>query len=143
VRHAIAAGVINIHHIAGKKNPADVLSKHWDLPSVWNAMKPLLFWNWKFVAPDAAGTKEESNIEAKDVAELVSKLNAKHDVKVTTQGEGQKSNHSLIEGSDKGAISSVIQSTNWSHVPSSRPRTDVHPEGKDARSNAEHKVERK
>jgi len=30
--------------IAEKKNPADVLSEHWDLPSVWNVMKPLLFW---------------------------------------------------------------------------------------------------
>jgi len=30
VRHAVAAGVINIHHIAGKKNPADILSKHWE-----------------------------------------------------------------------------------------------------------------
>jgi len=47
VRHAVAAGIVNVHHIAGEKNPADVLSKCWDLPSVWNAMKPLLFWNWK------------------------------------------------------------------------------------------------
>jgi len=143
VRHAIAAGVINIHHIAGKKNPADVLSKHWDLPSVWNAMKPLLFWNWKSVAPDTAGTKEESNIEAKDVAELVSKLNTKHNVKVTTQGKGQKSNHSLIEGSDKGAISSVIQSMNQSRarVPSYGPGSAVNPKDKDARSNLAHKKE--
>jgi len=45
--------------------------------------------------------------------------------------------------SDNGVISPVIQSRNQSRVPSSRPRTDVRPEGKDARSNAEHKVERK
>jgi len=44
---------------------------------------------------------------------------------------------------DNGAISPVIQSTNGSRVPSSRPRTDVRPRGKDAMSNAEHKVERK
>ena len=43
VRWAVAAGIINIYHIAGKKNPADILSKHWDLPSVWNTMKPILF----------------------------------------------------------------------------------------------------
>jgi len=83
-----------------------------------------------------------SNIEQKDVAELVSKLDAKHNVKATAQGKGQK-NHILIEGSDNDAISPVIQSTNRSRVPSSRPRTDVRPEGKDARFNAEHKVERK
>jgi len=101
-------------------------------------MKPLLFWNWKLMVPSAEGLKEGSNIE---VAELVSKLDAKHDVKVTAQGEGQKSYHSLIIWSDKGAISSVIQPTNQSRVPSSRPGADVPPKGKDARSNPEHKLE--
>jgi len=78
VRHAVAAGIVDVHHIAGKKNPADILSKHWDLPSVWNAMKPLLFWNWKLMAPSAEEVKEGSNVAQKDVAELVSKLGAKH-----------------------------------------------------------------
>jgi len=84
-----------------------------------------------------------SNIKQKDVAELVSKLNAKCNVKASAQGKGQKNNHVLIEGSDNGAISPVIQSTSQSCVPSSRPRNDVRPERKDTRSNAEHKVERK
>jgi len=49
-----------------------------------------------------------------------------------------------VEGMhDNGAISPVIQTTNGSRVPSSRPRTDVRPRGKDTMSNAEHKVERK
>jgi len=128
--------------IAGKKNLADILSEHWDLPSVWNVMKPLLFWNWKLMAPSVEETKEGSNIEQKDVAELVSKLNAKCNVKATAQGKGQK-NHILIEESDNGTISSVIQSTNQSRVPSSRPRANVRSEGKDTRSNPEHKVEQK
>jgi len=130
-------------HIPGKKNPAVVLSEHWDFPSVWNSMKPLLFWNWKLMAPSAEEAKEGSNIEQKDVAELVSKLNAKCDVKATAQGKGQKSNHSLIEGSDIGAISSVIQTTNQSRIPSSRSRTDVRPKGKDTRWDPEHKLEQK
>jgi len=88
VRCAVAAGIINVHHIAGKKNPADVLSKHWDLPSVWNAMKLLLFWNWKLMAPIVEEVKEGSNIKQKDVAKLVSKLDAKCDVKATAQGKG-------------------------------------------------------
>ena len=46
-------------------------------------------------------------------------------------------------GTDNGTISSVIQSTNQSRVPSSRQRADVRLKGKDTRSNAEHKVERK
>jgi len=47
------------------------------LLSVWNTMKPLLFWNWKLMAPSAEEVKEGSNIKQKDVAELVSKLDAK------------------------------------------------------------------
>jgi len=141
VRHAVAASIVNVHHIAGKKNPADVLRKHWGLPSVWNAMKPLLFWNWKLMAPSSEEVKEGSNIKQKDVAELVSKLDVKCNVKTTVQGKGQKSNHCLINGSDNSAISPVIQSTNQSRVPSSRTRADVRPRGKDTRSNPEHKLE--
>jgi len=44
---------------------------------------------------------------------------------------------------DNGTISPVIQTMNGSRVPSSRPRTDVRPSGKDTMSNVEHKVERK
>jgi len=44
---------------------------------------------------------------------------------------------------DNSTISPVIQSMNQSRVPSSRPRTDVRPKGKNTRSNAEHNVERK
>jgi len=95
------------------------------------------------VAPNAEEVKEGSNIKQKGVAELVSKLDAKHNVKAAAQGKGQKNNHVMIEGSDNGTISSVIQTTNGSRVPSSRPRTDVPPSGKDTRPNAEHKVERK
>jgi len=94
------------------------------------------------MAPSMEEAKEGSNIEQKDVAELVSKLDTKCNVKAAAQGKGQK-NHILIEGSDNGTISSVIQSTNQSPVPSSRPRADVRLKGKDTRSNAEHKVERK
>jgi len=63
--------------------------------------------------------------------------------KVTAQGKGQKNNHSLIEGSEKGTISPVIQAANQNRVPSSGPRTSVLPKGKDARFNSKRKVERK
>jgi len=116
----ITSGSLPVFHVAD-----DIVSKHWDLPSVWSTMKPLLFWNWKLMAPDAAG-KERSNIKTKDVADLVLKLEAKHNVKVTAQGKGQKSDHVLIDGSDKGTISPVIQSGNQGRNPSSRPRTTVH-----------------
>jgi len=34
VRWAVAADIINIHHVPSKENSADTLSKHWDPPSV-------------------------------------------------------------------------------------------------------------
>ena len=90
------------------------------------------------MAPGAAGTKEGSNIEENDVTKLVSKLDVKHNVKVTAQSKGQKNNHSLIKGSDEGVISSMIQSTNASRIPSSGSGTAVHPKERDPRSKAEH-----
>jgi hypothetical protein len=38
VQWSIAAGISNIWHVAGAKNPSDILSKHWDMPSVWNVV---------------------------------------------------------------------------------------------------------
>ena len=49
----------------------------------------------------------------------------------------------VVVESDKGAISSVIQTTNQSRVPSSRPRTVVRPKGEDTRLDPEHKLEQK
>jgi hypothetical protein len=43
-RYAIAAGVTVFHHVRGDTNPADILSKHWDYPSVWSQLRPILFW---------------------------------------------------------------------------------------------------
>ena len=43
-RSAIAAGIIRFHHIRGNVNPADILSKHWDCPSIWASLKPIMFW---------------------------------------------------------------------------------------------------
>ena len=43
-REAIAAGILRFHFIRGKTNPADILSKHWDMPSVWPQLQALLFW---------------------------------------------------------------------------------------------------
>lgn len=44
-REAIAAGITRLYHVRGETNPADILSKHWDMPSVWDTLKPLMFWN--------------------------------------------------------------------------------------------------
>ena len=44
VREGVAAGILRFTHINGKNNPADIMSKHWDLPSVWTSLRPTLFW---------------------------------------------------------------------------------------------------
>ena len=30
-------------HIKGSGNPADILSKHWDMPSIWSMLKPMMY----------------------------------------------------------------------------------------------------
>ncbi len=45
VREAIAAKILRFHHISGKKNPADVLSKHWNHVDVWPQLGPLMFYH--------------------------------------------------------------------------------------------------
>ena len=87
VRYAVAAGIINVYHIAGNKNPSDILSKHWGLSAVWDTMKPLLFWNWKSMHQGPEDS-DEGNKTKEDVAEKVSKVDAKGIVKVTAQAKG-------------------------------------------------------
>jgi len=43
-REAVAAGITQFHHIVGTTNPADILSKHWGHLSIWETLRPLLFW---------------------------------------------------------------------------------------------------
>jgi hypothetical protein len=43
MREAIVAGIIIFAHISGKKNVADILSKHWGFTEVWPLLKALLF----------------------------------------------------------------------------------------------------
>jgi hypothetical protein len=40
----IAAKILGYYWIDGKKNPADIVSKHWRYPQVWHLKKPLLFY---------------------------------------------------------------------------------------------------
>ena len=45
VREAIAAKIMKFFKIDGKKNPSDILSKHWGYTDAWPHVKPLLFWH--------------------------------------------------------------------------------------------------
>jgi hypothetical protein len=44
MREAIVAGIIRYHHIEGKENPADVLTKSLLHAQLWYLMKPILHW---------------------------------------------------------------------------------------------------
>jgi len=91
VRWAVAAGIINVHHGSSEENAADTLGKHWDLPSVWEMMKPVLFWHEN----DGQKSHEESKKVNKDegVDETASSDGAKVDVK-TASCENGDSNES-------------------------------------------------
>jgi len=83
VRWAVAAGIINIHHVPSKENAADMLSKHWDLPSVWEMMKPLLFWHEN---DDGKSHKESKEVnKSEDVDGTAPSGGAKDDVKTTSR----------------------------------------------------------
>ena len=45
VREAIASGVINLIHIPGKDNPADVLTKSLVHPALYGLTKPFIFYS--------------------------------------------------------------------------------------------------
>jgi hypothetical protein len=44
VRHAVAFNIINMFHIDGKHNPADILTKHWAHSDIWEQLRPLMFY---------------------------------------------------------------------------------------------------
>ena len=43
VREAIAAGYLQFNWKGGKSNPADLISKHWEIASIWPLLNSLLF----------------------------------------------------------------------------------------------------
>jgi len=58
-RECVAAGIFRMIHIQGKCNPADILSKHWDMASVWETLKPLMFWHRNILDEEEAKESEK------------------------------------------------------------------------------------
>ncbi len=44
VREAVASDMLNLFHIEGTNNPADIMSKIWGYQQVASRLKALLFW---------------------------------------------------------------------------------------------------
>ena len=57
-REAEAAGITRHYWIEGKTNAADILSKHWSYSSVWDSLRPLLFWEDRKDAPMPEGAED-------------------------------------------------------------------------------------
>ena len=62
VREAVSSDMLRFHHINGKDNPADILSKHWGYQQVWHLLKPILFWQGDTV--DINDTIDQAQDEA-------------------------------------------------------------------------------
>jgi hypothetical protein len=74
VRWAVAAAITAIYHVPGPENPSDVLSKHWDLASVWDTLKPLMFpigKNAKPLEEDNVEGNKSDEVKSDQVAQLV------------------------------------------------------------------------
>ena len=50
-REAIASKALRYHFIEGPTNPADIVSKHWDHASIWETLRPLMFYGSSEEAP--------------------------------------------------------------------------------------------
>ena len=66
-RECVAAGIFRMIHIRGECNPADILSKHWDMASVWETLKPLMFWHRNILDEEEA-KESEKDVKAISVA---------------------------------------------------------------------------
>ena len=69
VREAIAAGYLQFNWKDGTSNPADILSKHWELASIWALLKPLCFWKGD-THELTAKTKGSNRFSAKKVVSI-------------------------------------------------------------------------
>ena len=73
VREAIVAGILTFHHINGKDNPADILSKHWAFPDVWPVLRPILFWKGNTAECPTTEAKSQNSAELRGVLKSVLK----------------------------------------------------------------------
>jgi len=67
VREAVASGIVVFYHIDGKKNPADILSKHWAYNDIKNVLLPLLYWKGdtlKYGTTDDGEKREDQKDES-------------------------------------------------------------------------------
>jgi hypothetical protein len=83
VCEAFAPGILRFHHIDGKINPANTLSKLYAYPQFWPLLQPLLFWGASF----------DKLHYAKNVEGLCSSEETHGGIKITIQTGGECQTH--------------------------------------------------
>ena len=66
IRECIAAKIFYFLHCKGDTNPADILSKHWDMPAVWNTLRPIMFWRGDTAKCEEKDDGEDVVVDSKD-----------------------------------------------------------------------------
>jgi hypothetical protein len=102
VRDAIAAGMVNFYWIDGKRNPADIDSKHWAYPQVWHMLQPILFYSGDTKSTLFKNNDPTSKSSSMDSKKMDDNGLEKHDpikVKIRDEGEtDQKKKLQLVSG---------------------------------------------
>ena len=68
-REAVAAGFLRFEHVRSENNPADITSKHWSHASIWQQLRPILFWEGDTALIEAWDEWKKMDTEAKEAAE--------------------------------------------------------------------------
>ena len=68
-REAIAARFLRFFFIRSERNCADILSKHWDYSSVWDTLRPIMFWEGDTALIEAWDAWKKKDTEEKEQLE--------------------------------------------------------------------------
>ena len=87
-REAIAAKILRFEFIRSETNPADIMSKHWDLASIWPQLRPILFWEGDTALIKAYDELKRADVEAKRLADEAREAKSKSTDSKKTEGSG-------------------------------------------------------
>ena len=87
-REAIAAKILRFEFIRSETNPADIMSKHWDLASIWAQLRPILFWEGDTALIKSCDEWKRADLEAKRLADQARESKSKSTDSKATKGSG-------------------------------------------------------
>ena len=80
--------MLQFEYIRSEKNPADILSKHWDYASIRDQLRPILFWEGDTAKIEAHDAWKRKDVAAKEAAEKARE--AKAGKPLPLKGEGSE-----------------------------------------------------